>query len=101
MLWRPVSAPPRHSLLVLLLGAAACVGPPPDGVEERQGAALDICTTVPEGALCDDGNVCTIFDKCTGGICKGSLAPDGTPCTDGNVCTQNDSCRMGMCTGDP
>jgi MYXO-CTERM domain-containing protein len=78
---------------------AACVAPP-DGVEAKQGAAVDVCASAPEGALCDDKNVCTIFDVCKAGVCKGSAAPNGTLCTDGNVCTANDSCRGGSCLGD-
>jgi pentapeptide MXKDX repeat protein len=78
---------------------AACVQPP-DDVETKQGAAVDICATAPEGALCDDKNVCTIFDVCKAGLCKGSAAPNGALCTDGNVCTSNDSCRGGFCVGD-
>jgi MYXO-CTERM domain-containing protein len=82
-----------------LLGISACVVPP-DSALLQQGAALDICATVPEGALCDDKNVCTVFDVCKAGVCKGSAVPDGTLCTDGNVCTINDSCRAGICKGD-
>jgi MYXO-CTERM domain-containing protein len=88
------------STVAALLSASACVAPP-DGIELQRGAALDICATAPEGALCDDKNVCTVFDVCKAGICKGSAAPDGTLCTDGNVCTVNDSCRIGVCKGDP
>jgi MYXO-CTERM domain-containing protein len=83
------------------LGVTACVSPPGDALGKQTGAILDICATAPEGALCDDKNVCTIFDVCVAGICKGSAAPDGTLCTDGNVCTMNDSCRSGLCAGDP
>ena len=79
---------------------SACVAPPPD-VVAKTGEVLDICATAPEGALCDDKNVCTVFDVCKSGVCKGSAAPNGTLCTDGNVCTANDSCRSGACVGDP
>ena len=86
-----------------VLVGVSCVAPSgasSDGVELQQGAALDVCATAPEGALCDDKNVCTVFDVCKAGVCKGSAAPDGTLCTDGNVCTINDSCRVGACKGD-
>ncbi|HEX4406172.1 MAG TPA: hypothetical protein VH560_15145 [Polyangia bacterium] len=86
-------------LLALVVWASACVGPP-DQIGEQQGAVLDICATAPEGALCDDKNVCTVFDVCKSGVCKGAAAPNGTLCTDGNVCTANDSCRAGSCVGD-
>ena len=90
----------RASLVAALLCASACVAAP-DDVGAQQGAVLDICATAPEGALCDDNNVCTVFDVCKSGVCKGSAAPNGTLCTDGNVCTANDSCRAGVCKGDP
>jgi MYXO-CTERM domain-containing protein len=92
-------APAWVLAVVLGLGGGACVQPPEE-VDVTTGEALDICATAPEGALCDDKNVCTIFDVCKAGVCKGSAAPNGTLCTDGNVCTANDSCRAGTCTGD-
>src|SRR5260221_4257704 len=98
---RPTSSAwTRLATLTVLFAVAGCVAPP-DELETKQGAALDICATAPEGALCDDKNVCTVFDVCKAGVCKGSAAPDGTLCTDGNVCTANDSCRLGVCKGDP
>src|SRR5580704_10374360 len=97
----------RSSLGLALVALAAaglfgpaCVAPPAD-VVAKTGEVLDICATAPEGALCDDKNVCTVFDVCKSGVCKGSAAPNGTLCTDGNVCTANDSCRSGACVGDP
>jgi hypothetical protein len=46
--------------------------------------------------VCDDGNGCTLVDKCQGGLCVGSSPK---PCDDGNICT-NDSCSplSGACT---
>jgi hypothetical protein len=90
----------RAPLVAALLCASACVAAP-DDIGAQQAAVLDICATAPEGALCDDNNVCTVFDVCKSGVCKGSAAPNGTLCTDGNVCTANDSCRAGVCKGDP
>src|SRR5207247_1149251 len=73
-----------------------------------------------------DGDACTLFDQCQGGICAsaGSVlctpqdpchaagvcdpatgvcsnptAANGTSCSDGNVCTQSDTCQNGICTG--
>ena len=68
---------------------------------------------------CDDGNGCTIGDKCLGGSCTGvaSGCDDGKPCTtdscdlkgvcsnvnntapcdDGDACTQKDACGGGIC----
>ena len=46
------------------------------------------CTVVPDdGKACNDGSLCTINDKCSGGACQGLKLP----CDDGNVCT-DDSC---------
>ena len=98
---RPTSSAwSRLSTLTVLLAVSGCVAPPDENAL-KQGAVLDVCATAPEGALCDDGNVCTVFDVCKAGVCMGSAAPDGTLCTDGNVCTANDSCRAGTCMGDP
>src|SRR5437763_506643 len=73
-----------------------CMDPADLATVTRQ---LDVCATAPEGALCDDGNVCTYLDKCVSGTCVGLQAPDGTLCTDGEACTVNDACRSGRCTG--
>ena len=98
---RPTSSAwTRLATLTVLLGVSGCVAPS-DETALKQGAVLDVCATAPEGALCDDGNICTVFDVCKAGVCMGSAAPDGTLCTDGNVCTANDSCRLGSCKGDP
>src|SRR5206468_1700300 len=78
------------------------------------------------GALCDDGNVCTQTDTCRAGTCTGGnpvvcpatdqchdagtcdpstgmcsnpAKPDGTACNDGTACTRSDSCQAGTCTG--
>jgi hypothetical protein len=50
--------------------------------------ATGACKTTNNTLACDDGNVCTILDKCAEGVCKGSGALD---CNDNNPCT-NDSC---------
>ncbi|MFO0745373.1 MAG: hypothetical protein U1F43_06835 [Myxococcota bacterium] len=70
--------------------------------------------------LCDDGDVCTQVDKCSGGKCTGFnpvVCGDGNPCKtwqcdptvgclssfntdpceDGNPCTVNDKCNLGAC----
>lgn len=53
-------------------------------------------------AACDDGNSCT-EDSCDEGTqeCVSSLLPDGTACADGEICTVDDVCTAGVCTGDP
>ena len=75
-------------------------------------------------AGCDDGQACTIFDTCVGGICtpgftmqcddgkvctndvcQGLLgcahpaATNGTACNDGVFCTTEDACTDGVCAG--
>jgi hypothetical protein len=47
---------------------------------------------------CDDYNVCTI-DQCIDGVCMYENAEDGTVCDDGNLSTINDVCSVGVCTG--
>ncbi|MBM4355321.1 MAG: hypothetical protein FJ109_16305, partial [Deltaproteobacteria bacterium] len=70
---------------------------------------------------CNDGNACTLGDKCTLGQCAGGqplACADGNPCTDdscdpaagckfayntlacndGNACTLSDACKNGICT---
>ncbi len=74
---------------------------------------------------CDDGNLCTLNDKCSSGKCKPGPAPgcsdgntcttdncdpstgkcvhnktaDGTSCDDGNACTLGDRCLDQKCSG--
>ena len=77
-----------------------------------------------EGSVCDDGNPCTIEDRCNGGVCKGKAKDcddknqctqdscnietgkcehkvmEGADCDDGNICTQVDKCdASGKCVG--
>ncbi len=51
------------------------------------------CGNYPVGTRCDDGNACTLDEKCAGSSCIG--APK--PCSDGVACTQ-DTCNPS--TGD-
>jgi len=82
----------------------------------------------PDGTTCDDGDLCTVNDVCTSGICGGSpkdcsylntqcqegvcdpsdgqCYPDyenynGQNCDDDNACTENDVCSNGICSGSP
>ncbi len=82
------------------------------------------CSFAPanENGLCDDGNACTLGERCGQGVCTGGKTAncnDGNPCTidscapetgcqngpaegpcnDGNPCTTQDSCLDGACTG--
>src|SRR6185369_5678940 len=54
---------------------------------------------VSNGTSCNDGNLCTSGDQCSGGSCAGSSVPDGTSCTDDNTCTTADQCSSGVCGG--
>ena len=77
-----------------------------------------------DGALCDDGDKCTVGDLCNGGLCQGGLdanCNDGNecsddscepaigclhvdnvlPCDDGDVCTLDDTCDGGLCVAGP
>jgi hypothetical protein len=79
---------------------------------------------VIDGARCDDGDLCTVADTCTGGSCEGRARncsaldtqcnagscvdgvgcvatprPDGTSCDDGIGCTTGDECTAGLCAG--
>jgi len=80
----------------------------------------------PNGAACNDNDLCTQTDTCQAGTCTGSnpvnctaldqchdkgacnsatgictnvAKPNGTPCDDSNACTQTDTCQAGACTG--
>ena len=82
------------------------------------------CLFVPdhEGLVCDNGDACTIGDKCEAGVCAagaGANCNDGNLCTDdscdstagclhldneaacndGDVCTTQDQCSAGVCAG--
>lgn len=55
-----------------------------------------VCAGTPMN--CDDGDSCT-EDWCSGGICRHQPYPDGTSCDDGNDCTLIDRCSLGRCIG--
>ncbi len=48
-----------------------------------------------DGTSCNDNNVCTSSDICTGGICAGTN--NTAACSDNNACTLNDTCAGGVC----
>lgn len=75
-----------------------------------------------EGNVCDDGDLCTLDDRCISGVCVGTVndCEDGnictqgvcdpatgkcnqtlltTECDDGDNCTENDVCSGGGCNG--
>jgi len=80
------------------------------------------CIHSLNSAPCDDGDICTVGDKCTAGACKPAQwlsCDDGNPCTtdacdpkagcthtpaagscdDKNACTTGDVCQDGTCVG--
>jgi len=79
-----------------------------------------ICQVVPNTALCNDDDACTVGEQCSQGQCSGGAPAncnDGNPCTDdtcdpavgcvsasnqlpcqdGDVCTVDDVCEEGSC----
>jgi hypothetical protein len=90
--------------------ADACLG--------SEGCAFEPLT----GTECQDGDICTVADHCTDGVCGGTpvVCEDGNPCTDdecgeagcvfpfnqddcddGDPCTVADECKEGVCAGVP
>jgi hypothetical protein len=45
---------------------------------------------------CDDGNACTV-DSVADGACRFDAAADDAICEDGDLCTLGDRCRAGVC----
>lgn len=108
----------------VLVGAKNCADSnycTDDGCDNAKG-----CTHVPNDRFCDDGDPCTLADKCTFSVClAGDLivtCDDGNNCTldlcvaelggcahepaafgcdDGNPCTINDQCDNGACASGP
>ncbi|MEL6759039.1 MAG: DNRLRE domain-containing protein [Myxococcota bacterium] len=54
------------------------------------------CVHTPNISSCDDGDLCTEFDVCSGGGCVGVPID----CDDGELCT-TDSCDAGQCVNTP
>lgn len=94
--------------------------------QNRCNKALGACIITPtakDGTGCDDGNPCTVDDKCSKGFCVGepNSCDDGNSCTkdicessqgclhvptdgvceDGNLCTGPDYCENGKCKSGP
>ena len=53
------------------------------------------CVSVPdnEGGSCNDGDLCTLLDRCSAGVCSG----DPIDCQDGLFCNGVESCLDGIC----
>ena len=104
---------------------SACAAGPCDACSLAAGGIKDGDCTPLTGAVCDDGDACTLVDECNAGVCQGSNPvvcspmdechdagvcdpltgacspvpkPNGSACDDGNPCT-TDACQTGTCTG--
>lgn len=112
-------------------GGAPADGGGDGGVDARRdgdgGSGPDTGPSVcdVDGARCDDGDPCTLDDRCAGGTCVGDRmsCDDRDPCTDdgcdptvggcihvpgsaatcddGDPCTTSDRCADGVCLGTP
>lgn len=56
-----------------------------------------ICVSVELSGLCDDGDPCTVDDRCVGGICEGGAAD----CNDGSWCTKDFCDPVLGCVNEP
>ena len=107
--------------------AVSCPKPAEPCLVSKCKASTGQCHTTPvsEGGGCDDGNACTIKDKCGKGACIGDLLAcdqgepcriyacdkvfgcddgpqvDGGKCDDDKPCTASDACLGGKCQGKP
>ncbi|UCC30743.1 MAG: hypothetical protein JSU86_00400 [Phycisphaerales bacterium] len=62
------------------------------------GTQIPDCRNCNVAGDCDDTNVCTA-DVCNAGVCEYVDLTD--PCNDGDLCTLNDVCSAGLCAGTP
>ncbi|MCH7592158.1 MAG: hypothetical protein IH989_05200 [Planctomycetes bacterium] len=102
-----------------------------DACDPAGNGGVGACTNLDNTIACDDGQLCTENDVCSGGTCSGSpfipgLCDDLNVCTDdgcdssgnagagactnldntitcddGQLCTENDVCSGGVCAGTP
>ncbi len=113
----------------------ACVGAPRDcsaldgpcvtgACDPATGAC--VAERAAEGTACEDGNPCTVEERCEAGRCLGGARScahldgpctvgrcdaqqgcvavpraDGAACDTGNPCLTEEACRAGVCTGTP
>ena len=101
---------------------ADCLDPLPGCQAWSCQSGTCVAVAVGNGAPCDDGNACTLADKCSQGTCSGATAKacddgnpcttdgcdaktgdcttlpaDGAPCDDGLTCSIGDQCKAGKC----
>ncbi|MFY2563523.1 hypothetical protein ACN469_38375 [Corallococcus terminator] len=120
------------NILVVESSCGPCNTPPGSCFSPYGSCSGATCVYAPlaAGAVCDDGNACTLNDKCgaTGacagltvgcnspptacftspgtcnpatGACAYATRPAGTACNDGDSCTSGDTCQGGYCHGGP
>jgi len=89
------------------VASLGCVHPLAAGCNDANSCTADSCTLAAgcahedlfEGAACEDGDSCTVWDFCSFAaadklICLGGPAPT---CDDGNVCTKDSCAAPGGC----
>jgi len=81
------------------LVALTVVGPLAGCRSDTRAIEDDFCHGVADGSACDDGDSCTVDDRCGDNVCVGRPVADGTVCDDGVACTIDDECRAGVCGG--
>ncbi len=99
---------------------------PTDPCQQCIPATSQVGFSAAPGKPCEDGNLCTVGETCSGGICQGGgpkdcaslsstcgtaacdkasgacvITPKSGPCDDGDVCTASDHCSAGQCIGTP
>ncbi len=72
-----------------------CDDSKPCSVDDCKGGNCTHDDSASEDTACEDGNACTLGDRCQGGVCETGVTID---CSDGNPCT-TDSCdsASGFC----
>jgi hypothetical protein len=80
---------------LVLMGCGDHEGP----TEDSASVDDNFCHGQADGVSCNDGNSCTVDDRCGAGVCLGKPQVDLAVCDDANPCTSNDYCSAGQCTG--
>ncbi|MCB9737955.1 MAG: hypothetical protein H6747_01730 [Deltaproteobacteria bacterium] len=114
------------------ISSGLCASGQPKLCDDANPCTVDLCDPLQGciskevvGSKCDDGNACTVNEKCDKGLCTGSprdcddglacskdtcdkdagcqyAVPEGAKCDDGNACTAGDTCaKTGACVPGP
>lgn len=118
----------NYVVVVVTFEELAVVPPSVSPCDDGFGCTNDACDAIAGCShtnntnACDDAEVCTVGDVCSGGVCTPGPTDgcdDGNPCTDdfcepgsgcshadntascddGNACTTGDVCSAGVCSG--